>query len=712
MGTDLYNLGPVVDRLAPALMGMAPGDDHGTEREFRQGEPVVRVVGDRATGKTALIDTLYAGYHDFVPTARVYLTEPPYSAADPVDRAALDTDTASAVTNLLFTLSHELKKMGNRQTHAVDFPRLAPALLVLTAWRPQAPDAGSVHPSEREAAEQELRDLLTEQDPDPEARKEALGRWLQVLNGVATDLLTGVPGIGAVLQVATDALLDRAADDPQWTWWRARLDQGRGDAVQRLFELVQQFRARGPGRAAVESHLIAALLADIHESYGFWARRSQHPALILLDDVDEALHRRFLDPLVAQYAAAAGQWHRRGRIMLPVVFATSLGDGAAPESKTTDGTPWTHPERCPPQSWLLNLGIPRVTGGEIRGMLSGAAAPPALPEVVARLGGGRTGSALLIARTAAERLRDAEPFALDELLSLPVPESSVPLGARLLEQLLPDPDVRDQLLTLAPALDEAAAARLFLSSRAAGLPVVSPTLRVRQLLDSPVRLSHWNHDPWPGPEPRPLIADRALRAVLLHELRGASEGLRWSHAHTALADHYNPGDVRESDSDRHDPRHLHHALAQGRFDSLVVRAMHHRYLTYAPAVWLRDLNLIAAAPPALGPWPPDEPPDGTELPACPSCTDAAARRIHFLIRQLLAVVWRLSAPLSAPPQGHRDRDMEKVRGSLTELCTDYDLHPRPPVKPCNAYVDALAAGGWIDALVNGVQAPDLPVKER
>lgn len=712
MGSGLYNLSRVMDTLAPALLGMPPGGGPWKDRAFPAGEPVVEVVGGRATGKTALLDALYDGYHAWVPTARVDLGEAPYSAGDQEDRARLDTANASPVTNLLFTVSHQLgyERDGNNRT--LTFPRLAPALLVITAWRPEAQDRDDrdeVAPADLVAAEEELGEILAQRNPDPQARKVVIGRWLNALGGVVAGLLPGVPGLQEVLSAATDTLLARGDDGRDGSsWWRTQLDRIDGDAVQRLFALVRKFRRGGADRAEVEAHLIAALLADINGAYGAWARRTQHPSLILLDNVDEALRERFLHPFVARYARDSREWRGRGRVMLPVVFATSLGDGSAPQALTTDAPPWTKPERCPPEVWLLRLGIPKVGDADIRLMLGDAAYPPSLPAVIARLSGGRTGDALALAGAAAARLRESGPFALDQLLSLPAPGSSVPVGTRLLSRLLPDGGVREEALRLAPALDAEAAARLL---QADPLPGLSPELRVRRLRDATLERPYWDHRPWPqAPSGRtPLITDRALRALLLHCSRTGAGEARWSGLHALSAARYNDGDVRSDDSARHDPRYLHHALAQGRIDTLVVRAMHYRYLHHAPAEWLSDLNLIAAAPQAWSGFAPEHPPEDESLPACASCEAGADERVHAAIRRLLTTVWRLSAPLSAVPSSYRDADLVHVGTALEALCSDYGDRPRRE-RAYNAYVDAVAAGGWIDALVSGVQAPDLPVK--
>ncbi|MGA4837337.1 hypothetical protein [Streptomyces sp. G45] len=710
MGRHLYHLDAVVDALAPAMLGMPPGGGRWTKRGFPHGQPVVEIVGDRATGKTAVLDALYAGYHAHVPTARLDLAEPPFSAAGQTDRERLDSANASPVTNLLFQMCYELSTAPKGNGRPLAFPRLSPALLLVTAWRREAATVGPVPPAELTAAEGELRELLTARHPDPRVRDALLRRWLAALGAVVAGLLPGVPGLEGVLQSASDSFLDRKGRAPRLAWWRSQLADANGDAVQRLFTIVQRFRRRGPDRVAVEAHLMDALLADIDGAYGPWARKTRHPALILLDNVDDALRKRFLVPFVERYAHIARQRPGHSRDMLPVVFATSLGRGSAPElTPTTAEAPWSSPELRPPRTWLLRLGIPDVGDPQIRAMLNGADYPASLPAVVERLSGGRAGNALLLVEAAVERIEGPDPLDLDGLLSLPSSDAAQPLADTLLDQLLPDPALRDQALTVAPALEASAAADL-LRLAAPQLPGPAPALQIRRLLDGALERPHWNHRPWPQVYGRaPLITDRALRAILLHRLRTEGGPARWSHLHSRLAGHYNPGDVLDSDSVRHDPRYLHHALALGCFDSLVVRALHHRYLRSAPADWLCDLNLVAAAPQAYDGFAPEHAPAADELPPCPACADQdSGAAVHAAIRLLLASVWRLSAPSAAPPSGHADRCAVLVRASLEALCTDYGRRGRPD-QAYNAYVDTVAADGWIDALVNGVQAPDLPV---
>lgn len=324
---------------------------------------------------------------------------------------------ASPVTNILFTLPHELENIPAKYKAKLSFPRLSPALMVITAWRPddqspQGPEGPQgaaarpgpgVPPAELVEAENELRDLLERQHPVPAAaRDEAIRRWGTAVNGVVGGLLPQVPGLAGVLDAALATMLGRRGGTPL-EWWRGRLR--RDDPVKGLFGLVRQFRLRGADRAEVESHLIGALLADIDDAYGTWAHRTTHPPLILLDDVDDALGRRFLAPFVEQYAQLQSRRRWASRPLRPVVIATSRGRGAddghgSALTSVAQAEPWTKPELCPPTAWLLRLRIPPLTADEIRPMLAGCTYPTALPEIIARLSGGRTGNARLLAEAA------------------------------------------------------------------------------------------------------------------------------------------------------------------------------------------------------------------------------------------------------------------------------------------------------------------------
>ncbi|NGO13077.1 hypothetical protein G5C60_37125 [Streptomyces sp. HC44] len=739
----LHNLNAVVDRLVPPMMHMPLGGGDWQRSAFPDGDPVIEIVGGRATGKTALLQALRAGYGSLVPTAFIELDQSPYSAPDPEDRELLDTAISSPVTNILFTLRHELEDVPTDYRPKPKFLRLSPALLVISAWRPDAPE--QVRPGDREEAENELRDLLGQQHAPAAARSEAVRKWQTAVSGVIGGLLPQVPGLAGVLDAALETLTEGREGRAPLSWWRDRL--GRDDPVKGLFGLVRKFRQGDADRAEVESHLIGALLADIADAYGSWARRTAHPPLILLDDVDAALGERFLEPFVEQYGQHEERRRWSGRPMRPVVIATSRERGAAADDNNgaednnnggdnsnggggtrdsalkpvTQPAPWNKRELCPPATWLLRLRIPAVTADEIRDMLEDCPCPPGLPQVIARLSGGRTGNALLLVEAARQRLREGGEFDTLDLLALPVrAQGDRPVADLLLEQLLPDATVREQLLDLAPALDEAAAASLAhrLPTRPEG---TAASLHVHQLVADALSRVLWNECPWPAVDgPAPLITDRGLRTVLLHTLREEPDGQRWSMHHRRLADHYNQRDL-PADSVAHELRHLHHALALGQLDTLVVRALHRRYLDDEPDTWLRTVNFLAAAPRPRGGFPSyganqtqqqDHPDAPGAPPPCPACAHDGAPKVHSAIRQVLTTVWRLSDPSAQKPVKHGDPALVQLKSGLMTLSADYEAREHLDAGERwthHAYVGALAKDGWIDAFLEGRQAPELPV---
>lgn len=701
MESELFNLTTLVNGIVPAMVGVPPGGGDWIDAKFPAGAPVLEIVGDRASGKTQALRALSDGYVRLVPTASVDLTEG-YTSTDAEDRDRLDTANSSPVTDLLFTLVHQLERRPDGTRHTLSFDRLRPALLFLTLWDPEPTRwPTGVKPAEVADAEAELRGILTEHTPDPRRLDEPFKDWIELLTRTAGALYPQVPWLEPVLRATATMMVEarghrRAARWEQW--WRDRLRTEAGDAVQRLFGLVQKFRNRDDSRTEAERHLIAAFLADIDGAYGALARKTRHPPLVLLDNVDEFLDGRFLTPLVSEYPRDGDT----GRVVRPVVVATSLGngDGLPP---VTEPEPWKKEQLRPPRTWRLRMGIPRTTDAEVRRMLGNVdySTMSSLPKIIVRLSGGRTGTARLLADAAAERLRAGQ----SPLPLLARPSRNIrgneprDLAVDIVEQLLPDAGVRGQLVDLASALDENAAVDLRRHVGGDAGAVVT----VRELITGTLGLGHWNHVP--GGSPSRLITDGALRAVLLHRLRTISDRDYWHRVQRRLASCYNPERL-PLESVGHEPAFLHHALAAGQLDGVVLPTLHHRYLQRAPADWLRDVNLIAAAPPEFDGY--RRAPASPDVPACAACATLGADAVHEAIRGLLVTIWRLSNPDTAPPRRHNDDDVLRVEGALKTLSNDYDRR-NPRHAEGNAYVKAVAA--WPRALLDLRQAPDLPIDE-
>ncbi|MGK5531625.1 hypothetical protein, partial [Streptomyces sp. URMC 129] len=722
MGDHLYGQEAFLDGLVPRLVGVERTGTAWVAREFAGGAPVVQVVGGRASGKSALLEALSAGYRNRVPLALADLRAPGFGEPGLADVAGEETANASPVTHLLYLLSYKLGLPARAFRRRLSFPRLSCGLLLTTAWQP--PDSG-LTPDALAQAQSELRALLKQPQPNERRLRETVRQWLDALVPYLASL-PGLPGLEAVatavLQTARGPLLSNWADRGTLRWWRGRLPQYQGNAEQRLFTMVGDFQMQDDGRRAVEELLVEAFLADIDDHYGALSRTlgSALP-LVLLDNAHTPVGARFLDRLLsAREALRETAGDPRKPVDLPVVVVTSLGDGTVPP--TTRQVARTTPA---PGGPLLRLGIPRAGSDDIRGMLSARRGPgdpgfpPHLSRLIARFSGGRPGCAGIMVDAVADRKRTGGELRGPELLDIPAPERAGPVADRLAGLLLPDERSREDLTLLAPALDAHAARRMLLAlggrdpapgpgpdpdpERGADPdPELGVQAADRRLAAVTAELDgdHWFHEPWPWPaEPAtappqdgkvPLIGDRALRALLLHRLAARSSHDDWRQTHRLLRAVYNPLHLPEG-AVRHRLGYLHHTLALGRLE-IVVRCLHQRLADTGPRAWLAAVNVVCAAPhPPRGLTP--EPVDG--LDPCPSCAADDGPVVHRAITRLVRGVWRAADPLAAVP--HED-DVELVRTGLLTLSMLHDD---------DTWRAALHA--WPERLSEGVQVPDLPV---
>ncbi|WP_419999374.1 hypothetical protein [Streptomyces boninensis] len=728
--TALYNLDYVHRTLAPSLIGLEAEDEAWVDSPFPAGNPVVELTGDRASGKTRLLRMLHEAYRDLVPTVYADLGQAPYSASELEERERLDQRHSSPVTNVLYALirrldGQQLARQG-RGGQTLEFRRVSTALYVVSAWRRSEADEDEADfelPDQLIEAEAELQQKLrllregTVSERD-ELVRAAVDAWLAAAGQILGHIVP-VPAVGDILTAAQQTLrawsAGKGGDDHKW--WGERLP-GLDPPIRKLFDLAQQFRSVGDQREAAEHHLIAAFLADIDAAYGRRLRKSRHPPLILLDNIDDELRKRWLRPCSGLF----GTQHGRRRTMNPTVLATSLGSGSAGSlTPATRTEPWRSPDLAPPVTWLLRFGIPAVSADDIENMLrdhgydttadrAAEVITARLKTLIGRLSGGRTGNALVLAAAAAGWLADGLPA--DELpgrlLDLPAPGArgdDVPTVAeQLLLDLLPDPALRELAPQAAAALDESAATWLLLgrAPHERGADAAAPEVRIAAL-----RRDHWRRAPWPKELGRgPLITDRALRTVLLHRLRGAGSQV-WHNIHDVLGGHYDAdAGLTPAPPLAVSPHafRLHHALARGELDSTVMPALHRLYAKRPPAQVLREINIIAAAPD--GPSTPAPRPPGPG-PQCAECKDHGTREVHDALRTLVECVRELSSPLAPKPtRGSTETDL--LRRLLHTLASGVSAD-RQHTSMINAY--SHAKSGWENALVHGKQAPDLPVHD-
>ncbi|MCQ4040678.1 hypothetical protein ACFOSC_22230 [Streptantibioticus rubrisoli] len=691
MGERLYGQEALLDGLVPRLVGLERTRERLVRLEHPKGGPVVQVLGVQGSGKSAALDALYHGYNGRLPLARVDLAAAGFGERDLADLPDRQAPNASPVTHLLYLLSYKLGLRTHRLfNRPPKFPRLLLGLLVITASQPG--DTGEadrpVDPAELRDAESRLRAVIAEDRPETKRRKELLTQWLDALIPSLPTVFAGLPGFDAMIQAALttarDQLLKSGPAHRTLRWWGSRLTLYQGDDVQRLFTFVRDFRQPGDGRDSAEALLVAAFLDDIAHHYCLLRRINRKPRpLILLDNAHTPLGRRVIATLLSGYDVPLGSGSPPTR---PVVVTTALGDGREhrPLSDVAHSSHWSPEPDGPPDRWLLRLGIHPVTTTDIRGMLGGAVQPSQLTQLtplVKRLSGGRASSASTMCDAVARHLRSGATLRAADVLDLREPDGR-DVAEHMLESLVPDEEVRDRLTLMSAALDEPAAVRLWALLR----PDEDARARVAEAISYAAR-GRCFREPWPGANgSRPLIADRALRTLLLRRLRG---GDRWDQTHKLLRAGYDPPGL-DSRYPAYSTPYLHHSLALGE-DHLVVRCLHHRFALEPPEEWLATVNLVCAAP-----RPPDGFPDPATAGLCRACQDAEGKAVHRAINRLTHTLWRLSDPLAIAPA---EDDLARVAATLKTLYQHSD----------DGQAFLTAGSQWPQRLRDRTQAPDLPV---
>lgn len=656
MGTALHGQQALHEQFVPRLVGLHHTDGYRVPFAYPAGAPVVRVVGGRGSGKTALIGAVHDAYSGRIPLARADLAAPGFGepgVSDLDDEAA----NASRITQLLYVLAYRLGLDVRHFGRPLSFPRLSLGLLVVTAWRPPGSGEQDVRPADLRRAEADLREIVSAEDPDTRRRRESLGRWFDLVTDNLPLVLSAVPGLdtiaGVVLNTARSQLVRGEPDKGALAWWGERLTaaQGyQGDSLQRLFQFVRVFRRLDDRRRTAEEHLVAALLADVDAGYGRLRRLNRKPRpLLLLDNAHTG-------PGPALLALLEGAFGPGGRdTTRPVVLATQLGRAARqPPLGELAGT-------AVPAGRPLVVRIPDVGSTEIARMLGTVDYPEHLPRLVARYAGGRAAAARILADTAVRRVGEDGTLDTGDLLD----EAS----GDLLAALLPDPVQRERLVLLSAAEDP--------GTRQALWTYVHPEDHTAGLAAARIREADAHR------ADSCLDGDRALDLLLRHRFAATTPYERWRDTHLRLRSLCDPrGDTP-----------LVHSLALGRTDE-VVSALHHRYTLTPPERWLATLNTVCAAP---HPRPGHPPPPSAAL-SCTACGSDAPDPVHEAVARLVPLLWRLSDPLTLAP---REDQLTTVRIALETLYGNRAAHA--------AYREASTA--WPARLRAGTQAPALPVPE-
>ncbi|MFI7636193.1 hypothetical protein [Nonomuraea sp. NPDC049400] len=637
--------------------------------------PYIEIAGERGAGKTAVLKHLEAGYSQRLPLVYADLGQTDFGKPGLGAYTLERVPNASPVTDLLYLLAHELGVKIKGFSKPMEFPRLLHGLLAVTAWK-------TTSPAELAAARARLQETvsLPKREPDSAA---------QLLTKVAASVVggVGIPAplddvVKALVEIVGEALFTRGVRRDALNWWEQREVRAGGDGLDQLCSLAMNFRARGDHRTEAEGHLAAALLEDAAAYYGWWRDRNQAPhPLMLLDNAHTALGSAFVDLMLHAQNAAAKK-DRPARI---VVLAASLRDaGDHPYiGSTLPSLTWQEPPNPTPQNWLVQLNLAPLTFNDVQDMERGFPRDGALAKLIARVSGGNARIADALVRAAAHASATDGGLKLEELLDVRLSEGRSPtMGARLLEQLLPDSRALRRLIFYAAALDEPAAEHL--SSRishedADGLPVKEAKEHLRD--------NFWSQPCWPGLN-GPFVRHRALRTLLVHELRARTDNETWIALHDELRRFY----AREGfDKSAGKVQCLHHTLALGD-SATVIRGLHQLFDQLDAGSWLEAVNLICAAPhpPAgvTGQPEPDKP-----CPGCPGTGEDVHHAIEVLIREL----WRQSAPLSVPDEG-------RIRSIELQLLL---LAGRRRDRAQTVFDDARRT--WPERLRDWHQAPDLTI---
>ncbi|MET8540614.1 hypothetical protein ABZW03_08150 [Kitasatospora sp. NPDC004799] len=680
------------ETVVPSLVGLelaGPEPGNGTRLRIPDGTPLlIECAGGRLTGRTTLLKTLEKRYAEHLPQAYADLGRPDFGRpglALPAENEAPRLSNASHASDLLFHLRYELSRRANRFGGSLSFPRLTQGLLAVTSWQ-------TVGLGELEAAGRRLESLLRESQPDAQARRDRVAKWVRQVApnlGTAAGLGPGVNEVVASLAdiVATE-LLGARANKHGLRWWAERRVSAQGEANVQLSELARGFRGNPHDRERAERHLMAALLADIDDHYTRLRLLNRLPRpLLLLDNAHTPLGRPVLDTLTRV-------WHEEAARTRPGVVVTVLApEPATPDPEDTAATtrnatgPFWRTDR--PQTaagWTLRLPLAQLTLDEVTWMFGTDHPGPDTAQLIHRLSAGRAGIAHALVQAGRRAVRLGHSPDPRTLLDLPADdEPDTRVHERLLRLLVPDATALARLAHFAPALDEDAAHAL----DAHHPPGDHGALRVqttRQLLER----DRWGARPWPGTG-APFVGDPTLRALLGHHLVTLLEATpgadRWHDIHEALCDHYAPPDAAPPDE-----RFLHHSLAV--LDTgTVARALHRRLADRDTAGWLTALNLVCAAPRpprnlAAVAAPPED---------CPAC-GATDIPVHQAVELLVDALWRQSHPL-APPD-------EQLIGSVQlQLLTLAQL-----AGAAHQAVFFRAYETWPQLLRRWVQAPHLPIR--
>ncbi|MEV2252444.1 hypothetical protein AB0I94_17990 [Streptomyces sp. NPDC050147] len=750
---ELYGYAAFRNTFIPGLVGRkAQGGQ--VQLTYPAGAPVVEIYGGRGTGKTALCEELYTSYVDGpVPVARWPL---PAGSGEPAPEDGTELTDSPAVVALNWLVIA-------LESDNIRFPRFTYGLVAVALLADTDGEGGDGDTADgghgagagpRGAADfrSKLRELFRAlTDATSENRLRSLfGELLQAAMPVIAALIPGAPNLDGLAQRLRDRYLAPRPQKRALDWWRGELGTYPGEGARRLLMYAAHLKLQtGAGaRADLEERLARAFLADVDAHTGGRHWFPPPRALILIDDAHSGTSRKLLDLLLAAYVQIGGPGAARSAgnttVQRPVIVATVAGVTERPASSThsapvcvsdVDTGLWASPADGTPGQWRLRMRTPALGPGSIGAEIGRLNCPRGLPDLIERLSMGGAGSAGILIRAArrdlgkhdSDLLRCAPSRLGEVLLTLPAAPADVPTGepSQLREVLFGLPPLRrpttcDALLWYLVPDDNP---RSWLPRRAAALRLRTdhgrrlplPPAAGENWAENPqqvrdfLREDLWDRQPWQGAGAFvPVVSDRALRELLVHQLRVQpavpgggdrstastveSVDAYWKSLHEAARSHY----IWPNDATQQPERdgYLHHCLALGRRKT-VVAALHQIFSRSSGRDWLSTVQFVCAAP---------HPPAGyaarhpePDIP-CQACDGGRPDSEHREINRMVTMLWEistLSSVYEAPDSS--DNPLRMLLHSLGVAFDDEDGAIRQ------------AAARWPTLLAAGHRIPHLPI---
>jgi hypothetical protein len=656
------------------LTGLGFREDRHISSRRQRATPVIAVSGSRGIGKTAVLKEISSAYGNRAPRVMLDIGDSRYSAGWPGSGPE-----SAPLVRVLRDLKWGLELQVKLNNRALRFPRLALALLAITVSRPDAEIT-------LDEARRQLADA--KESVAKIAHDEREGWANDWTSDVISDILSDLSGhiapfpVSILVRASVRAFLSKTLNARHRAApldWHRDYDPGEpGDGYEALITLGRNFRQGGDWLPEAEQALVAAFLADLSAGYQGLARltRAAFP-LVLLDNAHlNSVGERFLQLALAIRATGDADHLviiATGSEALAARLAGAAGSRAGLEAVTLTGLTQSDVLR------MLAKSDPRRL-------------PPDIASIVFRLTGGLPlgievlTSALAAVAAASARRGGTAVLARSQILDIEVPGTSADPGAlvaeRILGQLLPDPGWRSRLTVLSAAQSGAeaqAAAEVFLDADDGELVADAEELLAR---------NGWNGDAGP------LVGDRFLRVLLLHQLGRRAAGTTGTAVHEALRDRYDA--VLAGPLDKLEPFRLHHCLALGEA-AAVVQRLRDSFAESSADAWIDAVRVIARAP-----YGADQDPEQGSGRHQDRRRDVAAGEADLGSRdEVLRSVNRLlhAAWLLADPLGATDPEMEgKLADELKFLS-----HKHPTGNGVLSRA-ARAPQAW----VHGYQPPALP----